>query len=353
MSDFNADLAVNANDQKPDNESEDTTLDDGDSNKDDEGQDDSNLKDDDEQAADNQDGQGSEDDSETPDDKGDDEPLEFDSWKKQYDLPDDIKSEDDLAKAFAALQKSSTPEIDFTTPAMQQIDARLKAEGLGGVQAFLASKAAERSQQTVKEDQPEPFFTSDPFSTNVESMIKNGMIKSEDAGSYQTIARLNDQVMNPIMKKMMLTLSSMSGIMLSNRKTVNDLQFNQTTNKLKGTGVTREQLDEFMRTHNETNYDSAILMYAAKNDPSILGKIQANAEERGENKAKKKLKRSTSMKRKNRGGTPGSGSGFDHKKYANSDGSMNDEVVNAIADPHKALKVIDQYEKWFKTRKTA
>ena len=85
----------------------------------------------------------------------------FDEWKKQYELPDDITSEHELAEKYQALLKRAPAEM---SPQMQQVDAILKARGQGGVQALLSGEQP-GDKQPQTEQKTESFFTPSPFSS--------------------------------------------------------------------------------------------------------------------------------------------------------------------------------------------
>jgi len=283
------------------------------------------------------------------DEPTDGEPAEWNDWKKQYDLPDDIESEDDLAEKYMAMSKDSGLSNE-----MQQVDVILKAQGItGGVKALLAGDVQPNTAPPKSEappSKPDTFFNQGMFTKQVDNMVANGLIKDEDAATYKSVARFNDQVMNPFMDKVEEVLSGMAQTMVGNRDNINSFLWDKTAKQLKGTGVERTKIEGIMRQHNFNTFDEALHFYAIKYDPSLLQKMQSNAEERGINKGRKKLKRSTAM-RKGKGNSPAGTPSFDAKKWANSDGSLNEGAISAIQDLDKRLEIIDRWEKWSTKRK--
>jgi len=320
-------------DQPSEESAEETPLDDGESTDDQDADDPA----DNEEPADDDLG-------DDPEGQEDGEPIEFKEWGKQYDLSEDITSEDDLAEKYQALLKGQPTEMSAE---MQQIDAMLKAKGLGGIEAL---KTGTPPVKEPEQKQPESssFFQDNAFMGQVDLMVKNGMLKEADAEGYRSHARFSDQVMNPVMQKMQQVLGAMAQSLFETRDGIDRINMSGAARMLKGTDVTTDTIKSFMRLHNIQDWDKGVTMYSAINDPSLLSKIQSNAEERGINKGKKKLKRSTS-KRKHRGGTP-SADGFNAKKWANADGSLNEDAVGQMQDLDARLKVINDYEKWSKKR---
>ncbi len=327
MPDDNTDLVNDDTDQTSDDQTEDTKPDDGDS-MDDQDVDDKSTGD---QKTDDDQG----------DDSDDDVSVDWGEWSKSHDLPEDIADEGDLAEKYVALLKDS-PSMSAE---MQQVDALLKARGIsGGVQAlkggdFSVDKLSPESGTKIPKQ--EPFFANNPFSTQVGTMIENGMIKEADQATYRSIAQFNDQTINPIMGKMLSALNALVQQVQSNRDGIGELSYSAISGQLSDVGVEKNTLDSFMRLHNITDPNKGLLAYAAMNDPSLLGKIQSRAEEKGKIKERKKLRRTTGLRRGKGGKPSGSHPG---RKWANADGSMNEEAIRGVLGLDEQSKAIKDYE---------
>ena len=278
-----------------------------------------------------------------------DEEVDFPDWAKQYELPEDITSVDDLATKFAEMQKQTKPESGEMSAEMIRIDAMLKAKGLGGVEALLKGDVQQPQQPAQQQDSGnDSFFTRNPLSTHINSLVESGEISAEHAPGWKSNAKVFDSVLNPILDRMQDALSGIAQVVESNRSGLSNFQWAEVKGRLKDTEVTKDKLDSFMRQHNIPDYNSGILAYAAIKDPGLLPKIQRNAEEKGTNKALKKLRRTTGMP-KNKGNISGS-AGFDVKRFTLADGSLNEAAVDALNNPAKALKIIEAHEKWASKR---
>lgn len=278
--------------------------------------------------------------------------VDFPDWAKQYELDEDITSENDLAERYLALKKQAGSQ-DKPQPSedMLRVDAILKARGIdGGVEALLSgANPAPLQTKDSQPEQPGSFFTQNQFTNRIKEMVDNGSLKGDHVAGWKQYAEFSDSVMNPLFEKMQMALGSIAQVVETNRNGISDFQWGSVKGRLKGTDVTKAELDTFMRVHDIPDYDSGILMYSAIKNPSLLQKIQKNAEEKGTNKANKKLKRRTSMQ-SGKGKIPSS-SGFNDKKFANADGTLNEAAVDALNDFDEGLKVIAAYEKWAKQKR--
>ncbi len=288
-------------------------------------------------------------DEENLEDDSDDseEPVEFKTWAKQYDLPDEIQSEDDLAKYY---QTHSKEKPQGLSPDMQQVDAILKSRGIdGGVQALLAGTdvPSQAPAPTGDAQQTQSFFPDKPFSTRIKTMVENGSLEGDHVKGWKQYAEFSDAALAPTMKLMREALGAIAQQVESNKAEVGNLSWESKAGQLKGTGVDRAKIEEIKIRHNFST-DQALKFYAMQEDPKFFEKLQVNAEEKGKNKAIKKLKRSTGIP-KNRGGKA-TVAGFDHQKFTHKDGSLNEAAIEGLFDPDESLKMIAKYEKWSKQK---
>lgn len=302
-----------------------------------------------EESADETEEQPVESESDTADDAGtDDEPEEtddeyadFDEWRKQYDLPDEIKSEDDLANHY----RSASAEAKR----LRQIDELLKTRGFeGGVDSLLSGTFERPHPQAVETPKEgEKYFGENLWTKRVRDLIDRGQIKSDEArSSYLQLAEVGDSVLQPVVDKVDQVMSVALTNIQKMQKRIDDLMWEGFSHKNKDR-VSRRELDEVRRRYGIDGYGQAMNYLLVEERPDLIDRLTKEAKEEGFKKGHKKLKRTRTMPKQPSG--TGDKPKYNLEKYLNPDGTVNNTALDRL-DLDVQIKILDELEKRHRPR---
>jgi len=301
------------------------------------------------------------DDSTQPDDEpaddadADDELVEFDEWSKQFDgeLPEDIKSDSDLMEGYLALQKQlagSKTDSPEESAWKAKINAALEAKGIsGGVEALLSGDVSLGDSPAKSEGESaksESYFPKDPFTSHIKGMVESGLITKEEEGQWKALARVQDQVMSPVLNQIQEVFQAEIGELLRMREQLHDLQWKSLDTVHKGK-VDRKSVDNLMLKFNFPSYEQALNYHLMTENPGALADMQKAAKEKGFKDGHKKLKRSTSIQR---GKQKVSHSEYNWVDLTTPDGILDEDKLSRL-DIHKQAKIADAYEKHLRKKR--
>ena len=265
------------------------------------------------------------------------EPVDFREWAEQTgELPDGIKSEEDLLEAYrAALPEMKRGQSDVQR--LREVDQALREQGYAnGVTDVLGNqRPAEVTKSTG-----ERYFPENAARSFVKTMVSDGKLKGENAENYESIAVLMDNVLNPILVKMeKLSTSSMKG-MVDNRKMMRDLLWKNQPDAVQ-TGVDRKEVESLLDRGLFATPEEAI-RYLAYDKPDVIGDLTKKAEERGKEKGRKKLRRDYAIRRNK--APQKQRETYDYAKFQKIDGQWDEDKIMKTYGPDKGLKMLEAWE---------
>ena len=299
-----------------------------------------------------------EDEKSAPEDKeAKEEYVDWDEWRQQYELPEEIKTAEDMATALQAMLK----EKGQPSATEREIDALLREHGIsGGLQGLKEKLTAKPGDQkaTEKPADDDPYSRGELKPTSamklVTDLITDGKIEAEDIPFWKHNASIMDRAIGPVYENqdalyggMQFVASQLKGLM--NRaeraeKWIRDSQYREYSDFL-GKDISpmkREELDKALQVPGIENYVQAHAYLAGKDPKNLLAWARV-AQAGAQQKAIKKLRM---------GGIParGAGAGSDTdnlKAYMMSDG----KTVNKTAmlklgreNPAKYNRIMKQIE---------
>lgn len=280
--------------------------------------------------------------------EGEEEALEFDDWRKQFDgMPDSIKSEDDLAASYVAM----LPEMKRAQTGhqkLQQLDAALKSRGLtGGVNDLLSGDIPQFSQPAPAVQQPpegESYFNSNPVGTVVADMIKDGRIRNsetqpENEATHKWFAQVMDQAIGPQFRKAEEVYTvAMRGLKALTDK-VRNLEWAGLNEGVRGS-LNRTEVDALLDRGLFDTYDEAIRFHAF-NKPDLLSQLTSEAQRKGREQGRKKLKRSKALRRDK---SVSKSRSYDYDKYIGIGGDWDQDAMAGLSSDQR-IEMLEAYQR--------
>lgn len=284
---------------------------------------------------------------ENPDEEGE-EPEYYDSeeeYLKQFDgIPEDLKSIDDVIKAY----KETLPKVkdaETATQQLQKVDEILKANGVqGGIQAVLSqSQGAPVQNQMTSPLGNQPATGSNPlveapFTSALSTYEKRGMFKDEDTKRYyQELAQFSDEAISPFLRTTDQLFKVVAKELMAIKKQTREVSW-KTLEHPKKDAVDKNKVFDVMDTYGFDNLDKAIGFLLLQN-PEIINKISEKAESKGIKKGQQKLKRFRGIRRSKSMAKES----HNYKKYQNPDGSWNQQKLDTL--PDMGVSILEDWEK--------
>jgi hypothetical protein len=258
-----------------------------------------------------------------------DEPLDFDEWIKQWDgMPENIKSDADLAEAYLSMLKEMKSK-QSDAHKLQQIDSTLRARGYGSVDELLTGQGVPQNlppaQPAKSPGTEEPYFDTKAASAYVESMAKSGNLGSDEtAQSYRAVANLVDNAYGAQFAKneqaLLQTWQTLNHVLGK----VRDLEWSALPEKVRS-GVDRKSVDELMKNGAFQTYEQAV-RFQFFDKPDLLTQLAQQSKDEGKKAGLKKRRQKAIRRSKTR--TQGGGGTFNYDRYILSNGDWNQELMN-------------------------
>ncbi len=263
--------------------------------------------------------------------------LDFRKWAEQTgELPDGIKSEEDLLEAYrAALPEMKRGQSDVQR--LREVDQALREQGYAnGVTDVLGNqRPAEVTKST-----DEPYFQENAARSLVETMVKDGKLEGDNASNYKSIAALMDNTYGPMFKRAEKMYTSLGKGMVNNQKMIRDLLWRGQPDAVQA-GVDRKAVESLLDRGLFATPEEAI-RYLAYDKPDVISDLTKKAEERGKEKGRKKLRRSYAIRRTK---TPQKQrETYDYSKYQQADGQWDLDKITKGLGVDKGHKMIETWE---------
>jgi hypothetical protein len=260
---------------------------------------------------------------------------DFREWASQYgDLPEGIKSDEDLIKSYL----STLPEMkrqQSDAQRLREVDKALRDQGFsGGVSDVLEQRRPAPSESG------ESYFPKKAASSFVETMVKEGRLEGDNAQSYKAIASFMDQVNAPLFDKIEQVFTTAMKGMVDNRKMMRDLLWERLPEGVQK-GVSRSEVETLLDRGLFTSPEEAI-RYLSFNKPEVMNALTRKAEQRGQEKARKKLRRNYAIRRTK---TPAKRQPtYDYEKFKRPDGQWDEDKIVKVMGPDKGLKMLEAWD---------
>ena len=265
------------------------------------------------------------------------EPVDFREWAEQTgELPDGIKSEEDLLEAYrAALPEMKRGQSDVQR--LREVDQALREQGYAnGVTDVLGNQ---RPTEVTKSTD-EPYFQENAARSLVETMVKDGKLEGDNASNYKAIAALMDNTYGPMFKLAEKMYTSLGKGMVNNQKMIRDLLWKGQSDAVQA-GVDRKEVESLLDRGLFATPEEAI-RYLAYDKPDVIGDLTKKAEERGKEKGRKKLRRDYAIRRNK---TPQKQrETYDYAKFQKIDGQWDEDKIMKHFGADKGLKMLAAWE---------
>ena len=275
--------------------------------------------------------------------EGEDEGLEFDQWAKQYgEMPETIKTPEDLAKAYVSL----LPEMKRNqTEAykLRQLDEALRAKGLGGVNDLLREDVISGFKPTLKPvtQGGESIFNTKAATSYVNEMVESGGLADPEAiGAHKAVARLVDSAYGPQFEKSQQVYTQLAQGLNYVFGRVRDMEWDSLDPKLKG-NVDRGAVDELMKSGAFKTYADAV-KYQMFQNPSMLSQLTEHAREEGRKAGLKKLRQGAI--RRDKSPAP-AGPRWNYDRYILASGEWNMKLMGKELSSKNQKAMLDDYLK--------
>jgi hypothetical protein len=273
----------------------------------------------------------------------DDEGLEFDEWVKQYgELPENIKSPEDLVKSYQGL----LPEMkraQSEAQKLQQLDTVLKAKGLGGVNDLLRGDVISDFKPATKPvpQSDKPIFETKAAITNVNKMIESGaLIDPEHIATHKAVANMLDSAYGPQFEKSQEVYFQLAQGLNYLFGRLRDMEWDGLDPKLKG-NVDRTSVDDLMRSGAFKTYTDAV-KYQMFQNPSMLSQLTEHAREEGRKAGLRKLKHGAI--RRDKSPAP-SGPKWNYDRYIGTNGDWDTRLMGKELSSKNRIAMLNDYEK--------
>lgn len=240
---------------------------------------------------------------ETPEGDQEDYTDDWDEWREGYNLPKDIDSPEALAESYQGMLREMK-RLQSAEERLSQVENYLKSQGVNSVDSLFTGPVAQQPEPSGKS-----YFKESPVHDTVEEMIKRGRINSEAASSFRAIAEIADQAYSPQFRLAEQVMTTAMQQVLALRGQVRDMQWSTLDGKVRQS-INRSQADDLINRGLVSDYSEAAKYLAFKN-PNLLRDLTQRAEQSGRDKARKKWRRSNSL----RTGKSQAATKWDYGKY--------------------------------------
>lgn len=240
---------------------------------------------------------------------------DFEEWRKDHGLPEDIDSFETLKERYDAAIRGMN-------------EAQRKVAELNEKVGEKSTEALKSQQMPQMQMQPDgkSYFPRGAIRTTVTSMIDDGRVSSDNQASYKSLASVVDPVLDKVAEMTEMALGQ-AGLELDQlRKAVHRLEWGIMPADIRGV-ADHAEVEKLLSSGLFDSMDDA-LKYLTFKKPDMLKNISRKAQERGEQKAQKKFKRNKAL-RKGKGGGPQSSS-WDYKKYQ-TDGQWDHSKMSSLS----------------------
>lgn len=274
-----------------------------------------------------------------------DETDDWSEWSKQEGLPDTIDSPEKLAESY----KSALTEMKRGQTAAQQleqIDQYLKSHGVyGGIQGLIQGAVIPKQEPVApvyeKPQDGKSYFDAEPVTKTFEQWKKSGRIPEDLDVGFRTISTLMDESVAPQFRLAEQVMTTAMKQVVALRDKVRSLEWKSLEPKFKSY-MNRAEADGLIDRGLVTDYEEAAGYLAFKNG-NVLRDVATKAEQRGQEKARKKFRRGKSIRAER---SP-LGTKWNYKQYQNDDGSWNQGKLFRLGKD--ANRMLDD---WLKENKT-
>lgn len=260
------------------------------------------------------------------------EGLEFDAWKAQWDLDENIKSEEDLARAHLDLRKSSREYSESHNTLNEIVKVANQLGFSGGPKEMLA-----QLQNATTNQQGQPMTTPannriTNLSDAVRAAVNSGLLDEEEFQGLQRILPIFDHVLGNITSGISESRALIDRGLGDVQKNIADdsdwLRFKDAYKD--ESDNSRDDLRKLKNKHNFGSYEEA-LMWKRVNNPDWWANAKKGIEKQVEKKVYKKLKNprfnKTSPSKNKLGGNK--------SKYIDNSGNVNFKKLEADLDAGK------------------
>ena len=215
---------------------------------------------------------------------------------------------------------------------LAQADALLKAQGFeGGVDDLLSGNISQQQPSTVQpraEQQVagDRYFAESPVKDVIDMMAKDGRITEENLPQYKALSSVVDQAVGPQFERAEQVMTVTMAELASMKKQMRDLQWKGLSEKVTK-GLNRKEVDALLDRGLFKDYEAAV-NYHMFNHPDRLKALQENAENRGQETGRKKLRRNKAIRKAKQSAQKAKQ--WDYKPYLNDYGALDDGKLNAL-----------------------
>jgi len=269
---------------------------------------------------------------------------DFLAFVRQYEdeygkLPESIKTDEDLLKSYlSSLSEMKRGQGD--THRLKEVEAALRTRGFqGGVDSLLSGDTGRLTDVRQLDNQSQAggsFFSDKPVGKFVEDMVKDGQISDENKTYFRSVGTIVDSAIGPMFSQVEAAFNAILKNVSGNTDSLRGLQWGSLPQKARD-AVERKDLDSIIKRGLADSYDDALTYHLFQNKET-LGDLLKTAEKRGEEKGRKKLRRSGAI-RKGRG-KPQSKQKHKLEKFLNPDGTLDQDELNRISDDD-AIKMLE------------
>lgn len=274
------------------------------------------------------------------DEGGDEESTaDWGEFMSQFDgMPDSIDSPEKLAESYIEMLKEMK-RGQSKSHQFDKVDAALRERGIAeGVEGLLSGAAQQGQQFTQQSGQP--FFNTKAATEWVDKYVKGRELDEDAANSWRAVASMMDATFGEQLGKAEQVYTTAMGSIVQLAKRLRQLEWNALPDNIR-TNFKQDDLEQLIGKGLFETYDEAAEYRAFKN-PNLLAKLTAKAEQRGEEKGRKKFKRFNALRKTKSQPTKAD---WQHEKYLNDDGTWDmGKLVNKFG-AKKAAKLLDDFEK--------